>query len=393
MATSAKPQTPRGLQPPDKKPVRITVPDDRKVRYGDPFFPKVPFQAIFYIGATFAVLIFLALTNPAPLQDPADPLNHAAIDPKPEWYFMFLFQLLKYFSGPFIPIGTVVIPTIVVVLLLLLPFYDRNWARKAVRRPVGVASMSGGMIIVVFLMWGGLGFPKPDFSTTSTVATAPTGGSGGTVAGSISPDVQAIFTAHCAACHLGGNSLGGLNLASYAGIIKGGIIVPGSAIVPGDHKNSVLWKIIQPGSSQPGGNRMPLGGPYLSTAQISTIATWIDSLGTGASGKTAGGGAAAPVSFKNDVSTIFTAHCAACHLNGTSLGGLSLTYAGLQKGGIIVPGPAIKPGDHASSVLWKMIQPGGNWPGGNRMPLGGPYLTTAQITTIATWLDQGAKNN
>lgn len=389
MATTPKLDAPRGLQPPERKPVRITVPEDKKARYGDPFFPKVPFQAIFYIGATFGVLLFLALTNPAPLQDPADPLNHAAIDPKPEWYFMFLFQLLKYFSGPFIPIGTVVIPTIVVLLLLGLPFYDRNWARKAIRRPIGVASMSGGMIIVMFLMWGGLGFPKPDFSTTSTVATGG-GTGGGAVAGTISPDVQAIFTAHCAACHLNGNALGGLSLASYAGIMKGGIIVPGPAITPGDHKNSVLWKIIQPGSGQPGGNRMPLGGPYLSTAQINTIATWIDSLG----GKGSGGAAAgAPVSFKTDIATIFTAHCAACHLNGNALGGLSLTYAGLQKGGIIVPGPAIKPGDHANSVLWKMVQPGGNWPGGNRMPLGGPYLSDAQVQTIATWLDQGAKNN
>jgi len=401
MATTAKPETPRGMQPPDRKPVRITVPENRKVRYGDPFFPKVPFQAIFYIGATFLVLIFLALASPAPLQDPADPLNHASIDPKPEWYFMFLFQLLKYFSGPFIPIGTVVIPTLVVLLLLLLPFYDRNWARKAVRRPVGVASMSAGMIIIIFLMWGGLGFPKPDFSTTSSVATGPSGpvsggGGGPLVAGSISPDVQAIFTAHCAACHLSGNTLGGLSLASYASIMKGGNIVPGPAIVPGNHAASTLWKIIQPGSGQPGGNRMPLGGPYLSAAQISTITTWIDSLGkkTASGGKTSGGaGSAAPVSFKNDIATIFSAHCSACHLNGTTLGGLNLTYAGLQKGGSVVPGPAIKPGDHKNSVLWQMVQPGGNWPGGNRMPLGGPYLSDAQVQTIATWLDQGAKNN
>jgi len=99
---------PRGMQPPDKKPVRITVPERRHARYGDPFFPKVPFQAIFYISGIFGMLLFLAISSPAPLQDPADPLNHLAIDPKPEWYFMFLFQLLKYFSGPFVPVGTVV---------------------------------------------------------------------------------------------------------------------------------------------------------------------------------------------------------------------------------------------------------------------------------------------
>ena len=67
---------------------------------------------------------------------------------------------------------------------------------------------------------------------------------------------------------------------------------------------------MQPKGPWPAGNRMPLGGPYLATADITTIATWIDSLGgksggTGAGGATGGsamaGGAAAgakQVSFK-----------------------------------------------------------------------------------------------
>lgn len=100
-----------------------------------------------------------------------------------------------------------------------------------------------------------------------------------------------------------------------------------------------------------------------------------------------------PISFKADIAPIFTAHCAACHIS-TNLGGLSLaSYAGLQKGGTLVPGPVFKAGDHANSLLWRMVQPGGNYPGGNRMPLGGPYLSAAQIQAIATWIDQGAKNN
>jgi menaquinol-cytochrome c reductase cytochrome b/c subunit len=425
MAGTATPGTPRGLQPPDKSPVRITVPSEKKVRYGDPFFPKVPFQSIFYIGATFAVLLFLALTNPAPLGEPADPLNHVLIDPKPEWYFMFLFQLLKYFQGPLIPIGTVVIPTVVVILLLLLPFYDRNWARKAARRPVGVASMSGGMIIIIFLMWGGLGFPKPNFSTTSTVAVG---------SGTVSPEVAAIFTAHCAQCHLGGVVSGGVNLTSFSTIMSSKPASGGSVVAPGNHADSILWKVIQPGSGQPGGARMPLGGPYLSNSQITTIAAWIDGLGKGGNSVSttstttsssvasaapttattsstssttstststgtsttsgAGGTTGAQVSFKKDIVGIFTAHCAACHLNGVSLGGLSLaSYASLQKGGSEFPGSIVKAGDHAHSLLWEKVQPSAPWPGGSRMPLGGPYLSTAQVQTIANWIDQGAKDN
>ncbi len=392
MATTATPGTPRGMQPPDKKPVRITVPEDRKVRYGDPFFPKVPYQAIFYIIAVFCVLIFLALASPAPLQDPADPLNHAAIDPKPEWYFMFLFQLLKYFQGPFIVVGTVIIPTILVLLLLGLPFYDRNWARKIARRPLGAASMSIGMLLVIFLTWGGLGFPKPNFSTTSSVATGG-GGTGGTTTGTISPAVAAIFSAHCAQCHLNGNKFGGLNLGSYAGLLAGGSVVPGPVIVPGNHKSSVLWQITQPNKPWPGGSRMPLTGPpYLSAGDINTIATWIDGLGKGgAGGGTKGATSGPPVSFKKDVSTIFTAHCAICHISSVS-GGLSLaSYASLMKGA--ATGPVVAAGNHASSVLWQVLQPGTSQPGGSRMPLGGPYLSDAQINTIANWINQGAKNN
>ncbi len=59
----------------------------------------------------------------------------------------------------------------------------------------------------------------------------------------------------------------------------------------------------------------------------------------------------------------------------------------------MVPGPVFKAGDHAGSLLWTMVRPGGPYPGGNRMPLGGPYLRQAQIQAIASWLDQGAKNN
>lgn len=101
----------------------------------------------------------------------------------------------------------------------------------------------------------------------------------------------------------------------------------------------------------------------------------------------------APVSFSKDVQPIFQAHCAACHIAIQS-GGLSLSsYQGLIKGGNVVPGPVVKAGDHAGSTLWQIIQPSGPWPGGNRMPLGGPYLSAAQMQTIATWIDQGAKND
>lgn len=104
-------------------------------------------------------------------------------------------------------------------------------------------------------------------------------------------------------------------------------------------------------------------------------------------------GAPSAVSFKADVAPIFQAHCAACHIAIQS-GGLSLaSYQGLTKGGNVVPGSIVTPGNAQASTLYKIISPTGPWPGGNRMPLGGPYLDSGTINTIATWINQGAKDN
>ena len=63
--------------------------------------------------------------------------------PRPEWYFLSLFQLLKYFPGPLEPIATMVVPGVVIGFLLLLPFLDRaadrhplSRSRRAVHRRV-----------------------------------------------------------------------------------------------------------------------------------------------------------------------------------------------------------------------------------------------------------------
>jgi mono/diheme cytochrome c family protein len=284
--------------------------------------------------------------------------------------------------------------------------------------------MSVAMFAIILLTYLGLGSPTPNFNST---ASPPAGGPVSSQ-GAISPQVEAIFQQHCAACHIS-QQLGGLSLANYAGLIKGGNVVPGPVVIPGDHKNSTLYKMIQPAGPWPGGNRMPLGGPYLSPSDINTIASWIDGLpkqgnvnsgapgssgnGANGSGGITGGttsgsaptttpstsGAAVPpaggqqVSFKNDVQPIFQQHCAQCHIAIQS-GGLSLSsYQGLIKGGTVVPGAIVKAGDPEGSTLYKMISPSGPWPGGSRMPLGGPYLDSAQIQTIETWIKQGAKNN
>ena len=99
------------------------------------------------------------------------------------------------------------------------------------------------------------------------------------------------------------------------------------------------------------------------------------------------------LSFKAAIQPIFAAHCAACHI-AQQLGGLNLgSYQGLVKGGNVVSGSVFTAGDHKNSTIWKILQSTGPWPGGNQMPLGGPYLKASDISAITAWIDQGAKDN
>ena len=75
------------------------------------------------------VAIVLAVFFPVGLEDPADPTDNLYV-PKPEWYFMALYQLLKYFPGKLETIATAIVPAGGMVMLLLLPFIDKNPEQK-----------------------------------------------------------------------------------------------------------------------------------------------------------------------------------------------------------------------------------------------------------------------
>ena len=90
---------------------------------GKPFFP----YAIAKDGAmaciVMAVIILMAILFGAELGPKADPTT-TTYTPRPEWYFFFLFELLRVVKPPaLVFIATIGIPTICLVLLLLLPFY------------------------------------------------------------------------------------------------------------------------------------------------------------------------------------------------------------------------------------------------------------------------------
>ncbi len=100
-----------------------------------PFFPHwVVVDASLGLGLLLG-LIYLSWSRPAPLEFPADPSSTDFL-PRPEWYFLFLFQLLKYFPGPLEPVAAFLIPLLVVGSIMLLPFLDRSEERRPWRKPI-----------------------------------------------------------------------------------------------------------------------------------------------------------------------------------------------------------------------------------------------------------------
>ena len=97
---------------------------------------------------------FLAwvIAEPAPLGYPADPTNTAFI-PMPDWYFLFLYQFLKYpyVSQDYILLGTIGIPGIMFGAMLLAPFLDTGKERRFYRRPIASSLMGLTLVACIYL--------------------------------------------------------------------------------------------------------------------------------------------------------------------------------------------------------------------------------------------------
>ena len=96
----------------------------------------------------------MAILFGAELGPKADPTT-TTYSPRPEWYFFFLFELLRVVKPPeLVFLATIGIPTICLMLLILLPFYDRSPERHPLKRPiamVGAVATIGAMAYLTVL--------------------------------------------------------------------------------------------------------------------------------------------------------------------------------------------------------------------------------------------------
>jgi mono/diheme cytochrome c family protein len=149
---------------------------------GVPFFPNILFKDAVLSLIVFLILIALAYFVGAPLEARADP-GDATYTPRPEWYFMFLFQLLKYFPGNLEVIGVVLLPTVVIIVLFLLPFIDRSPRRYFLNRPIVTGLTTLAIVAIVFLTVQALREAPPPAAAEQGDTTA------------------SLYAKNCAACH------------------------------------------------------------------------------------------------------------------------------------------------------------------------------------------------
>jgi menaquinol-cytochrome c reductase cytochrome b/c subunit len=118
---------------------------------GKPFFPYIVAQGGVTALIALVVIIVMAILFGAELGPKADPTT-TTYTPRPEWYFFFLFELLRVVKPPaLVFMATIGIPTIALVLLLLLPFYDRGPEVRPLRRPIAMTAAVATVAAMTYL--------------------------------------------------------------------------------------------------------------------------------------------------------------------------------------------------------------------------------------------------
>lgn len=156
---------------------------------GVKFWPDIIYKDLIVAFALFLLLIGLAAFVGVAQEPKADP-NDASYIPRPEWYFLFLFEFLKFIPGKIEWVGTTLIPGIGVLVLLLLPFIDRNPYRNWKKRKVGITIM--GLVVL-----GIIGLTIRSVVTTPHQEEVE-------LAGSIAEQViqgQDLYSIYCTECH------------------------------------------------------------------------------------------------------------------------------------------------------------------------------------------------
>ena len=206
--------------------------DDVKKR-GKPFYPYAMFHDTIMSLVVVAVIVGLAViwkwTAYGPhhncmdsgilgqcMGEPADPGTTSFV-PRPDWYFYFLFYLLRIFKWPeSVFLGTVGVPNICLVLLIMLPFLDRRRTRKISQRPVAMVAAVLVVLSMAVLTWKGA--TAKESLPSEIIADVPSWVKTENLPPNAVQGAKLFAVAGCTACHTylgdGGQNLGAPDLTA-----------------------------------------------------------------------------------------------------------------------------------------------------------------------------------
>ena len=240
----------------------------KEKQHGVKFFPDIIFKDMLVSFGIFVLLIGLAIFVGVANEPPADPSDSSYI-PRPEWYFLFLFEMLKYFPGQIEWVGTTIIPGLAVLALFLLPFFDRNRSRHWSKRKFAIGFMSLvviGMVALTILAVASTP-PQEEVALASTLSDQIIIG-------------QDVYSVQCVECH-GAEGEGGeiIGVEGLEGVILDPI---NHSDIMYTFTDDTLYNIVDYG--QPGLGMPPFGLAYggeLSRGDITALVnfmryTWDD---------------------------------------------------------------------------------------------------------------------
>jgi menaquinol-cytochrome c reductase cytochrome b/c subunit len=166
---------------------------------GKPFWPYAVAKDSVMAAITIFAIIIMSLVLGAELGPKADPTTTTYV-PRPEWYFFFLFELLRIIKpASLVPLATIGIPTICMILLFLLPFYDRNPERRPERRPVATLAGIFTIAAIGYLTYLGANAGSP--TSIEMDAPAAVRAAGGEKLEMFEAGKQVVAQSGCLACH------------------------------------------------------------------------------------------------------------------------------------------------------------------------------------------------
>jgi menaquinol-cytochrome c reductase cytochrome b/c subunit len=359
----------------DKQAIHQRYQEEKE--HGVKFYPDIIYKDAIVSFAIFILLVGLAVFVGVAKEPAADPSDTSYV-PRPEWYFLFLFEMLKFFPGQIEIVGTAIIPGIAILLLFLLPFIDRRAQRHPRSRPLATLTMSAVVVGMVAL------------TVRAVITTTPQPEVVGATYKEQVAAGQKLFEEQCAKCH-GQTGEGGevKDVEGLEGTFLNAINSDDYLFTRTDETTYNVVDYGQPGLGMPAFG-LANGGP-LNDQQISAIVAFVRSWDSRIVVEEEAGSVAALApgeipDYEKHVAPLLKRRCFACHREGAAKNNFVVSsYQTVMTSGDHAPD--VVGGDLNSNLILMINR--------QKIEAGGPMpptkaLAPQEMDIITRWVQAGA---